>query len=105
MRTRGKEAMPEITEKVFLSQVVQLARTLGYRTYHPWLSMHSERGWPDLAIVKPGRFILTELKTRTGKVSDKQQEWIDLLGTVSGIEVYLWRPDDYDLIVEILQRR
>ena len=52
-----------LTEKAFQSQVVSLAHILGYRVYHPWISIRSERGWPDLALFKPGRFLLIELKT------------------------------------------
>lgn len=48
-----KAAIP-LTEKQFMGTVIELARALGYHTYHPWLSIRSERGWPDLAMVRGG---------------------------------------------------
>ena len=94
--------MIALTEKEFQSQVVDLAKTLGFRCYHPWLSIRSERGWPDLALFKPGRFLLAELKTDKGKVSDKQTEMLAEL-KAAGVEVHLWRPRDFDAIVEVLR--
>ena len=91
-----------LTEKEFQAQVVDLAKTLGYRVYHPWLSIRSERGWPDLALFKPGRFLLAELKTDKGKVSDRQTEMLADL-KAAGVEVHLWRPADFDAIVEVLR--
>ena len=91
-----------LTEKEFQAQVVDLAKTLGYRVYHPWLSIRSERGWPDLALFKPGRFLLAELKTDKGKVTDRQTEMLADL-KAAGVEVHLWRPADFDAIVEVLR--
>ena len=62
-------ALRDVTEKEFMRQVSDLARIFGWRVYHPWLSIHSERGWPDLALVKPPRLILAELKRENGRVS------------------------------------
>ena len=91
-----------LTEKEFQAQLVDLAKTLGFRCYHPWLSIRSERGWPDLALFKPGRFLLAELKTDKGKVSDRQTEMLADL-KAAGVEVHLWRPADFDAIVEVLR--
>ena len=95
--------MLDITEKEFLRQVADLGRLFNWRTYHPWLSIHSERGWPDVAMVRPPRLILAELKTDRGKVTPHQQEWLDLLGACPGVETYLWRPADFDRITEVLK--
>lgn len=91
-----------ITEKQWQAQVVYLARLFGYRIYHPWLSIRSERGWPDLAIFRPGRFLLAELKSDTGKLTDAQLRMIADL-TAAGVEVYVWRPRDIDRVMEILR--
>lgn len=99
-----KTNIPPITEKAFQAQVVALAHALAYRTYHPWLSIRSERGWPDLAIFREGRFLLAELKTDKGKLTDKQQEMLAAL-EAAGVEVHVWRPRDWDTIVEILNAR
>jgi hypothetical protein len=92
-----------VTEAQFLAQVIQLAKILGYRAYHPALSKWSERGWPDVALVRPPRFILAELKSDKGKVTPQQQEWLDDLARCPGVEVWLWRPSDFEQIVEILR--
>jgi len=91
----------EYTEKQFLEQVIDAARTLGWEPYHPWLSIHSQSGWPDLALVRPPRLILAELKSQKGKLRESQIHWLDLLGRCEGFEVYLWRPAD--MAAEILQ--
>lgn len=93
---------PAMTEKEWQKQVVDLARALGWRTYHPWLSIRSERGWPDLALFKPGRFLLAELKRETGDVSPAQESMIADL-RAAGVTVYVWRPSDWDEVVEVLR--
>lgn len=92
-----------LTEKQWLNQVVELARLLGWSTYHPWLSIHSASGWPDLALVRE-RLILAELKAEKGKVSIDQRLWLDRL-IVAGVECYVWRPSQFDEVVNILTRR
>lgn len=93
------------TEAEFQQQVVRLARLLGYAVYHPWLSVRSTAGYPDLTIARPGRLILAELKSERGKLSDAQQGWLDLLRTVKGVEVYCWRPSDWDELEQVLRDR
>lgn len=95
---------PGGTEAAFQAQVVQLARLCGWATFHPWLSVKSAHGWPDLALARTGRLVLAELKSDQGKVTAAQQGWLDLLRTVEGIEVYLWRPSDFDEIERVLNR-
>lgn len=100
-----------LTEKHFLQQVIDLAHILGYRAYHTWSSIHSEAGFPDLVLVRPGpepgdgrgRLIFAELKTDSGEVMPAQQVWLDDLGSCAGAEVYLWRPAHWDEIVKTLQ--
>ena len=103
MRKR-KTTRPENTEKAWLAQVRYLAKTLGWQFWHPWLTIYSARGWPDVALVRPPRLIFAELKTEKGKVSPEQQEWLDLLRSVGGnVEVYVWRASDFDEVVRILR--
>lgn len=96
---------PKITEKVFQKQVEQLAKTLGWTYYHTFNSYRSVSGFPDLVMVNTAqrRVVFAELKSDTGKLSDKQREWIDNL-TAAGAEAYVWYPGDWDEIVRILQR-
>jgi hypothetical protein len=54
-------------------------------------------------MVKGSRVIFAELKREGGKVSEKQQEWLEALRESGKCEVYLWMPDDFEKIVKILQ--
>lgn len=94
-----------ITEKEFRQQVIDLAKLLGYRVYFTWTSIHSPRGMLDLILCHANsrRLIFAELKSETGKVSSYQQDWIDDLSCIPGVEVYVWRPGDIENIVNILR--
>lgn len=91
-----------ITEKQFEAQVKDLAKICHVQKYyHPFLSKWSEKGFPDLTIIKVPRLIFAELKSEKGIVSEAQQEWLNLLSQCTQIEVYLWRPDNLE--TEILK--
>lgn len=92
-----------LTEKAWLGQIVQLAKTLGWKCYHPFLSIHSERGFPDLTLVRE-RVVFVELKTEKGKLSPHQVNWVDSL-RMAGAEVRVWRPSNWDEAVKILSKR
>ena len=93
-----------ITEKAFESQVKDLARLFGWKYYHTWRSFHSPVGFPDCVMIRLSRIIFAELKSEKGKVMPKQQEWLDALEATGKVEVYLWRPSDFDEIVKVLER-
>jgi VRR-NUC domain-containing protein len=95
--------LPPVNERQFLKDVRALATQLGWAEYHTHRSDFSPAGWPDLALCRPPRLVLAELKSEKGKVSDRQQFWLDLLGRCPGIETYLWRPSHLDEIVRILR--
>lgn len=94
----------DITEKQFESQVKDLAKLFGWKYYHTWRSIHSPAGFPDCVMVRRSRIVFAELKSEKGKVSPKQQEWLDALGNVGDkdVQVYLWRPGDFDEVAECL---
>ena len=103
----GSEPMttlPALTEREFQRQVMDLAGIFGWTVYHPMLSKWSERGWPDLAMVRPPRLVFAELKRESGKTSEHQDRWLGLLHACPGVETYLWRPSDLDAIASILRR-
>lgn len=95
--------LPAITERDFMRQVLDLAGIYGWAVYHPALSKWSERGWPDLAMVRPPRFVLAELKRENGTTTSHQERWLGMLGACPGIEVYLWRPSDIERIAAVLR--
>ena len=91
-----------IFEKDFLQSVRELARNCGWATYHTHRSDRSEPGFPDLVLCRPPRVVFAELKNETGRVSDYQQYWLDNLRRCEGVDVFLWRPSDWDSIVRCL---
>lgn len=94
-----------ITEKQFSQQVVDLARLLGWKVYRTWTSIHSPAGFPDLTMVRGDRLIFAELKSDTGKLSEKQADWIEALRETGKAQVFLWRPEQLEEIAEVLQGR
>ena len=98
-----RATLPAITEKDFQRQVTDLAAMLGWTWYHPALSKWSERGWPDLALVRPPRLLFAELKRETGKTTPHQDRWLALLGACPGVEVHTWRPSQLQQIAEVLR--
>lgn len=102
-----------LTEAHFQTQVVQLATLYGWRGYHTHDSRRSQPGFPDLVLVRGPELIFAELKTDTGRVRPEQAEWLAALRQVRdavedavldrvlrtevpSVDVYLWRPADFD---------
>jgi hypothetical protein len=90
----------QITEKEWQRLVTDLATTLGWFVFHPWLSVHSQRGWPDLSLLRE-RAVFAELKAERGKLSVAQAEVLDLL-RACGQECYVWRPSDWEQVKQTL---
>lgn len=102
------KALADLTEKEWDAQIFNtqkgLAPMLGWRlNYHTLRSKGSRSGFPDRVLVRD-RIIYAEMKTETGKPSDKQVEFLDALARAGG-EVYLWRPSDFEEIGRILSKR
>lgn len=57
-------------------------------------------GWPDLVLVKGPDLLFVELKGEKGTVSPAQALSLSVLNSV-GV-CYVWRPDDWDRIMEVL---
>jgi hypothetical protein len=93
-----------MTEKELSQSLVNAARTMGWRVYRTWNSIHSPKGFPDLTMVRGDRLIFAELKTEKGKVTPDQQGWIDALSVLGNgrCEVYLWRPSDIESAYQVL---
>jgi len=91
-----------MTEKEFLQQVRDLAKLCGWLTYHTYDSRRSPEGFPDLVLVRGNQIVFAELKSEKGSVRPEQRMWLDALEKVCNVEVYLWRPHNWDEIVERL---
>jgi len=100
------DGKPVISEKVFQEQVRKAALLNGYLYYHTFNAYRSPEGFPDCVMVNPkkGRLIFAELKSETGKVSEKQKEWLDALKKTPCYEVYILRPSDIDWFYSVLSR-
>ena len=82
------------SEAQFQAAVVELAHLRGWLVMH----IHDSRrglgaGFPDLCLVheRTGELLFAELKTDSGRVSVKQQRWIDALA-LGGHIAAVWRP-------------
>ena len=92
------------SESEFDSRIVQLAGLNGWKTFHVYDSRKSEAGWPDRLFTRRPDFFAAELKKQNGKVSAAQQWWIDEL-RACGWDVRVWKPSDWEEIVERLARK
>jgi hypothetical protein len=92
-----------MTEKAFMQVVLDAARLLGWRCYHPFDSRRSAPGFPDICCVKPGRLIFIETKGSKGRVSPDQEAWIETLATVPGVTALIAWPDQWDEIEQALR--
>lgn len=117
-------------EAAFQQQILQLAAYYGWRAYHTHDSRRSQAGFPDLVLVRGPELIFAELKTEKGRASGAQQDWIralmevssgvlgarkivtqaaqsaayEITETLPAVDVYLWRPSDFDAINTRLAR-
>lgn len=91
-------------EKHFTQSVRKVARQLGWMEYHTYSSLKSTPGFPDLVLAKPNKMIIfAELKMPNGKMTDYQKQWEQVLRASAGCQYFLWKPKDWDFIIEFLQ--
>lgn len=98
MSPSAPRSIPDVrrlNEKELAVAVAQTARDRGWRRYHTHRSDFSPAGFPDETLVRGGRLVIAELKSEGGKLSPLQAAWLEDLGQVAGIEVYLWRPEQW----------
>ena len=88
------QALPKITEKEFMSQVIQLARLCGWKVYHTHDSRRSVAGFPDLVLLRQGVLIVAELKVGKNQPTAEQAEWLRSFHAVGG-RVFVWYPEHW----------
>ncbi len=103
------------TETDFQRSVLKAADGAGWYRHHDSNTQAryplSDKGFPDLVLARDGRIIFAELKKDAKSQPDQDQQiWLDhlrgsdILGPRNGApEVYVWRPQDWDEIVAVLQ--
>lgn len=89
-------------ETPFQKQITDLADIFRWRWYHTHDSRRSNKGFPDLCMVRGDRLIFAEVKTEKGPVTPEQKEWLEELRKTKN-EVYLWRPSDWKSIEDVLR--
>lgn len=91
------------SEAGFQKQVIELATLCGWDHYHTHDSRRSPEGWPDLALWRPGSFLLVELKAQNGRVTPAQRAMLySLRLALPAGSVHFWRPSDWPDIERIL---
>lgn len=103
----------KISEREFQRSVISLARMTGWVVDHtpPMRNMGGDiytgglTGKTDLVLfsLNGKGIIYAELKTETGRLSEAQKRFADIIRG-NGAEYYLWRPSDMDSIKERLTR-
>jgi hypothetical protein len=110
-----------VREDAFTTQVVDTAVIYGWQWVH-WRPLRTSTGWatpyagplgsgwPDLTLIRPKdhRQIFAELKTDTGRLTQAQENmmwWLSeaLVFPGSLVQVHVWRPRNFDDIVEALK--
>jgi hypothetical protein len=112
--TAGQLSMTPLSERAWQEQVTQLGALCGWdwahwraaRTVHGWRTPVSGplgEGFPDLVLVRQRdrRCLLVELKSDTGRLSPAQTT-VHAVLRAAGLEVRVWRPRDWDEVVEVL---
>lgn len=104
-------------EDAFLDNVMQLARHCGWtkvvhfrpaRTAKGWRTAGSGDvvGWPDLLLIHPptGTLIVAELKIPPNVCTPEQESWLQAFRDAD-IAAYVWTPDSWAQIEDVLARR
>lgn len=82
-------------EKDLQRYVMQTAKLLGWRGYHTWNSIHSQKGFPDCVLLRPPRLVVIELKVGRNKPTPDQRDWLDAFALIPGVESHLFTDKDW----------
>ena len=79
--------MNKIKEKEISAQIREFLKLNKILHWRQWQGQFSVPGIPDIVGIVPnaGTLLAIEVKTATGKVSDKQWEWIEAINREGGI--------------------
>ncbi len=99
-------------EEAFLKQVLDLAKLLGWRSFHcrpartakGWRTpvQGDGKGFPDLILLKEGQqVIVAELKVK-GKLTSEQKAWMDAW-KAAGARGFIWYPEQWLSIQAVLE--
>lgn len=98
------QPLPEgVSEAEWQTRVVDFAEANGWQVYHTHSSIGSQKGFPDLVMVRVPTVAYAELKREDGTATPEQVVWADKLRR-SGQVVYLWRPSHWPVVQQVLGR-
>ncbi|WP_239404671.1 hypothetical protein [Frankia sp. Cj3] len=89
-----------MSESDFQSRVGDYARLRGWLLWHEADSRRNTAGLPDLIMLRE-RLVMAELKSASGRPTVQQRNVLALLAA-AGVESYLWRPADWNQVMEVL---
>lgn len=90
-----------LTEKQFMQQVIDLLKLRNWFYYHTHDSRRSVPGFPDIIALKGARMLVIELKSEKGQLTWAQKRWFAaFLVACPKAKVRIWRPSDWDEILE-----
>lgn len=92
-----------LSEKDFMAAVIREAKRHGWRVYHTHDSRKSEKGFPDLCMVRGPVLVFMELKSENGRPTAEQLSWMEDLSKVERCGVHLFYPKDWNVIAEVLK--
>ena len=101
-----------ITEKQFLSQVIDLLRMFNWKFEHTFeqgvYAKRTSKGFPDIVAVRNGLCLFIELKSEKGRLTPSQEEWMNELYKIAehslGVMAFVWRPSQLETeILEVLR--
>ena len=102
----------KLTEAAFQKQVIDAAHLFLWKVAHFRPAMTKDgrwvtpvaadgKGFPDLIIVRH-RIVAAELKVGNNVPTEEQIEWLDRL-RIAGVATFIWYPEDWDKIMEVLR--
>lgn len=91
-----------MTEREIQREITNAAETYGWNWYHANQPLRDRAGFPDLVLIRPPKLLICELKSKRGRVSPQQAEWIEDL-TACGVDARIVRPDDLEAVLTILR--
>ena len=63
-------------------------------------------GWPDLTLVKNGRLLFIECKAeKSPPPTQEQKDVLALLSNIPGAQVFVARPQHFNMILDVLAGR
>jgi hypothetical protein len=90
-----------MSEAQWQRRITDYCDLLHLRWHHETDSRRSKSGFPDLWIVG-NRLVVAELKGSKTRITSEQRDWLVALER-AGVECYLWRPEDWPEVQQVLK--